>query len=367
MTMRLIGLLALAATVSACGDGTSGEGQAKAATGPGATAAAQRGGNPGQHAFRDWLVACDNSAACYAFGHATEGTGWVRISIPAGPEGAPTVVVGFWPETGAFGGPVTARVDGVAFAAEAEVGEEAAPVAKVDPGAARALIDAMARGQAMALHAGAETVPISLSGATASLLWIDERQGRLGTTTALIRKGDRPASAVPPAPALPRIEPAPGVAQAGYGDQEGQTLPAAIEALPAVVQCREDTAFNPDLQQVISSARLDADTVLWSVPCGLGAYNFASAYFTTDPRGANPRRVTFPTATGEPETLLVNAAYDPATRVIDAFNKGRGLGDCGMADSWTWTARGFVLRSSSEMPECWGVPSEYWPMSWVTE
>ena len=38
---------------------------------------------------------------------------------------------------------------------------------------------------------------ISMSGAVASLLWLDEQQKRLGTVTALIRKGDKPASAVP--------------------------------------------------------------------------------------------------------------------------------------------------------------------------
>jgi hypothetical protein len=313
-------------------------------------------------------VVCDNGNACYAFGRAIEVAGWVRISIPAGPEGRPTVVVGFWPESGSFTGPVTARVDGRSFRAltDADADEGASPVATVDPDDARALIDLMAQGEAMTLGDAAGTVPISLSGAAASLLWIDERQGRLGTTTALIRKGDRPAASVPVAPALPVVEAAPPMAQAGYGDQEGQTLPAAIEALPVVVQCREDTDFNPDLQKVISSARLDANTVLWSVPCGAGAYNFASGYFTTDLSGSNPRQVMFPT-TGEPLDLLVNSAFDPATRVIDAFDKGRGPGDCGTASSWVWTTQGFVLKSSSGMPDCYGVPGDYWPMFWVTE
>jgi len=368
--MRRLAIPAAALLIAACGEGSEAATvtTASAATLSGPRGTVPRAADPAERTFRDWYVACDNGNACYAFGHGIEATGWVRISIPAGPDGRPTVAVGFWPENGGFGGPVTARVDGRVFAAltDADAGEDAAPVATVDPDGVPQLIGLMARGEAMSLNAGSETVAISLSGVAASLLWIDERQGRLGTTTALIRKGDRPASAVPPAPALPRIAPAPAVSQAGYGDQEGQTLPAAIEALPEVVQCRADTEFNPDLQKVIASARLDAGTVLWSVPCGVGAYNFASAWFTTDPSGANPRRVMFPT-TGEPLEFLVNAAYDPARRVIDAFDKGRGLGDCGTASSWTWTTRGFVLKSSAGMPDCNGVPSDYWPMFWVTE
>ncbi|MFC5342659.1 DUF1176 domain-containing protein [Brevundimonas staleyi] len=365
--MRVIALMAVAAVLASCGDGRT----AKASghpNAPGRDASAGAEETDNQHTFRDWLTACDNTGTCHAFGHATEGTGWVRITMAAGPDAQPEVVVGFWPDDGAFGGPVTARIDNVTFhGLIAATGEDALPVAIVDAELTRDMVDRIAQGQTMSLHAGSEGVTISLSGAAASLLWIDEHQGRLDTTTALFRKGARPAATVPAAMPRPRIVAAPAVSQAGYGDQEGQTLPAAIEALPAVVQCRAETAFNPDLQAVISSARLDANTILWSVPCGAGAYNLSNAYFTTTPAGTNPRRVTFPTASGEPRDQLVNAAYDPATRVIDAFNKGRGLGDCGLADSWTWTGRGFLLKSASEMSECWGVPSDYWPSSWVSE
>ncbi len=364
--MRMIALVGVAALLSACGDGRQAEPTAKAAAA--STTAAGSRSLSDQQKFRDWLAVCDNVGTCHAFGPASEGTGWVRISMSAGPDAKPAVAVGFWPEVAEdMGNLVTVTVDGAGFEARSEAGEDATSAAIVAPDQATALVAAMAHGQAMALSSRGETVAISLTGAAASLLWIDEHQGRLDTTTALMRKGPRPASAVPAAPAPPRIEPAPAVSQAGYGDQEGQTLPAAIEALPAVTQCRADTAFNPDLQKVISSARLDANTILWGVPCGVGAYNFATAYFTTTPDGTDPRGVTFPRASGQPLDLLVNAAYDPTTRVIDAFNKGRGLGDCGLADSWTWTTRGFVLKASSEMSECWGVPSEYWPTNWVSE
>lgn len=366
--MRMIALLAVTALLASCGDDQSARADA------GADPRGLAGGvdaeqeNPNERTFRDWLAVCDNIGTCHAFGHATEGAGWVRITMAAGPDARPRVVVGFWPENGSFGGPVTARVDNDTFnGLTAATGEDAPPVATVDPEGVRRLIDAMADGRTMSLHAGSETVPIYLSGVAASLLWIDEHQGRLGTTTALIRKGSRPASAVPAASPSPRVVAAPAVSQAGYGDQEGQTLPAALEALPAVIQCRADTDFNPALQTVISSARLDANTVLWGVPCDAGAYNLISGYFTTTPQGTDPRQLTFPTAAGEPEAFLVNSAYDPATRVLDAFNKGRGLGDCGTADSWVWTTQGFVLKSSSAMSECWSVPSDYWPALWVSE
>ena len=361
--MRTILCLAAAMVVSACTDPAVGGDGAKT-TRP-SKAAALDADDPGGQTFRDWYVACDNANTCYAFGHATEGTGWVRVSIAGGSDAEPSVVVGLWPEEGTVRS-LSARVDDRSFAGTiaADIEADDYPVATIAPAAARALIDAMTAGKAMTLVAGQEVVPISLSGAAASMLWIDEHQGRLGTTTALFRKGSRPTIAMA-APPIPLVTPAPGVGQTGYGDQEGQTLPSSIEALPAVVQCRAGTEVNPDMQGLISSARLDANTVLWGVPCGAGAYNFYTAWFTTDPRGANARRMTFPTQ-GEPEDLLVNAAYDPATRTIDSFSKWRGLGDCGFTGRWAWTGRGFVQTSSTGMSECWGVPSEYWPTFWVT-
>lgn len=364
--MRVIALTAVATLMASCGDGQ------QAVAGPTGGTAAQPAGRAdqvsGQQKFRDWLAVCDNVGTCNALGPASEGTGWVRISMAAGPEARPEVAVGFWPDSGAdMTDIVTVTVDGEAFEARQETGDSAPPAAVVPSDRAAALTQAMAQGTSMSLRSGEEAVSMSLTGAAAALLWIDERQGRLNTTVALMRKGSRPASSVPAAPAPPRIEPAPGVSQAGYGDQDGQTLPAAIEALPAVVQCRADTAHNPDMQAVISSARLDANTVLWSVPCGSGAYNSADAWFTATPQGTNPRQILFPRASGEPYDLLTNAGYDPTTREMHAFNKGRGLGDCGLADSWTWTAQGFVLKASSEMSECWATPMEYWPTNWVTE
>ena len=104
---------------------------------------------------------------------------------------------------------------------------------------ARAAIDAMAQGKVMTIR-GASTQDVSLHGAAAALLWIDEKQGRLDTPTALIRRGSRPAALVPIAPPLPTVTPAPAVDQVGFGDQN-QKVPAALRARTEV-ECRVKTA-----------------------------------------------------------------------------------------------------------------------------
>lgn len=316
--------------------------------------------------FRDWLATCDNTNDCVAFGPASEGTGWVRVGSAPGPDGARTVTVGFWPSSGdGLAGPITLTLDGRRHAAAPIAGDHdplgAAAVRATD---AAAVASAMAAGETLTLTAGGETVPMSLSGASAAMLWIDERQGRLDTPTAFVRKGTRPASSVPgPAPA-PEVIAAPPIAQAGFGDS-GQTLPPALEAVAAVKACRAETG-DSGISNEVMSARLDASTELWAVPCFAGAYNIGHDWYLTGPGGRNPRAVSLPSASGETGSGTINGGYDPDARTISAFSKGRGIGDCGTASTWTWTGRSFVLSAESEMTECWGVPADFWPTTWRT-
>lgn len=317
--------------------------------------------------FRDWLAVCDNGETCAAFGPASEGSGWVRIFSSPGPDGARSVHVGLWPTTGDGPvGPVTLILDGQALVAASVEGDHP-PVsaAVISPAETPAAISAIAAGRRLILSTGDETVPISLSGATAALLWIDERQGRLDTTTALVRRGVRPASAVPEAAPLPQVRAAPPAAQTGFGDS-GQTLPAALEALAEVKACRAETGDRGDLREQVLSARLDDATELWAVPCFAGAYNVGHDWYVTGAGGRNPRPVELASSSGETAAGTINGAYDPDSRTLSAFAKGRGVGDCGRASTWTWTGQRFELSAESEMTECWGVPSDFWPTTWRT-
>lgn len=309
--------------------------------------------------FRDWMAVCDNGNACFAFTAATDGTGWIRIAQQPGPDARPEVAVGYWaPEDQV--GPPTLNVDGKVYALTLVT--EYPLVGEVSADRVQEVVRALADGQAVQVGSAGE---LSLSGASAALLWIDERQGRLDTVTALRRRGARPASAVPPRPPLPVVTPAPAVSQAGFGDKD-QVLPAALEALPVVVACRADTSHSEWVQKEVMSARLDATTELWAVPCFMGAYNMGHEWFITGPGGRDPRPARLTSTSDEPTATTINAGYAPEARTITAFAKARGIGDCGTASTWTWTGREFVLTTELEMPECWGVPVDYWPTTWRT-
>jgi len=376
--MRSLSVGAAALVLAACADerataAPTASTQAESAAGPAV--------KPQTRTFRDWQAVCDNGGRCVAYSGAA--TGWIRIALDAGPTAAPSVMVGLWPEDGgALSGPLTVMIDGKRH--ETASGPAETGSATIAPDGTRRLIADLAAGRTLALSADGETADLPISGVSAALLWIDERQGRLDTSTALVRRGLRPASTVPAAPALPLVAAAPAVSQAGFenalnpladDDATPVAIPPPLQAVADVRQCQTDTAFNPYLQKAVTAARLNASTELWGIPCDSGAYNVTYAYFLTGAGGADPRPARFPAlddaappaeAEAEPDRLI-NAAYDPETRTLSAFAKSRGLGDCGVLQTWTWTGQAFVLSGERRMDECWGMVSDFWPTIWRTQ
>ena len=320
--------------------------------------------------FRDWSVTCGNDGTCWAFGFTSGNNGgWVRIALAPGPDARPQVVFGYWPDSDAKGSArIGLTIDGRNFAADLnDASEDDAPIGQI-PGDARPVIDALAQGKVMTVR-GVSTQDISLHGAAAALLWIDEKQGRLDTPTALMRRGEKPASTVPIAPPLPTVTPAPSADQSGFGDQN-QTVPAALRSRTEVGTCLKESVV-PDVSDMVMSARLDARTELWAVPCGSGAYNVTHHWYVTGPGGRDARPAILlgtsgPADNTSPDNWTVNGQYDPGSRTLSAFAKGRGIGDCGTLQTWTWTGQRFVLKEESTMGECAGVPSDFWPVAWRT-
>lgn len=314
--------------------------------------------------FRDWLAVCDNGDACLAFGGPPDSAAaWVRVSVAPGPGARPNVLAGLGAEGGAPEGPLSLLIDGRRFALTREAGDggtsRAVGVAE-DEDEAAALVASLARARTLSLNLGDQTVALSPRGAAAALLWIDERQGRLDTPTALARRGGRPASTVPAGAPLP---PAP-VARGQATPLAETRAPAAAERLAEVAECRADIGQRQGAAAADRGWRLPDGRALWVIPCFLGAYNLGQVWTLFDAEG-QARVLSLP-GSREASSEVVNGAFDPSTLTLTAFAKGRGLGDCGVLSTWIWTGEGFALAAESEMRECWGVPVERWPTTWRT-
>lgn len=335
-----------------------------------ALAAAQptqaRAPNPGElTSFKDWSVACDNLRTCVAFGWpAGDGIdqAWVKVARGGGGNDQPTVTIVMIPEDAGKPGVWRLAVDGKPVAALGAVtfviDDVGGRRAVLTGGQARSLIDALRGGSVMTASQDGQTVlTISLSGLSASLLWIDDHQKRIGTLSALTRKGAAPASGVPAVGPLPVIRVAAAASQAGLP----KAMPATIKAMMGD-EC-DPANVGPSDEPII--ARLGPGKVLWGPVCEAAAYNATSIFFIADEQGRGAARVVFPEPPGAAASdTLTNADYDPKTRIMSTFSKGRGMGDCGSQASWVWDDARFQLLSETVMSECKGVPSEDWPSIW---
>jgi hypothetical protein len=106
--------------------------------------------------------------------------------------------------------------------------------------------------------------------------------------------------------------------------------------------------------------RLDAthSLVLVPHPCGNGAYNYFTSVYIIDEAGkVRPAQFDLSPGMGEandPAPDLTNGDWDPKTRTLDSYEKGRGLGDCGGTEKYVWDGSRFRLIEATMMGECRG-------------
>jgi hypothetical protein len=321
---------------------------------------------PASKIFRDWSVGCDNLRSCSAvslpaeFG---ENLAFLKLTRAGGPDGALKAVIRIRTDGAKAPLAVTMAADGAPFPSAGkrwtiQQVEEGNADLELSASEAEALISVARKAGRLTLTAGGRKLDISLAGSVAALLWLDEQQGRLDTTSALIRKG--PSTVVPAAPALPVVTAKPWT---------GPALPAAeAKALAASLRrhlkrvdpdaCEDRREGFPDADEAWA---LDSNLRLVSLLCSSGAYNFSSGFWlVTGSDVAKARKAEFPQLEGKPDNTLVNAEFAPSDATVTYFGKARGLGDCGSSGTYAWTGSRFALTALSEMGECRGILPEDW-------
>jgi hypothetical protein len=310
---------------------------------------------PGElRTFQDWAVGCDNSRACQATSLAPDGAeAWQTLSIRRGAEGSAEPAL-------SFTGMGEEDLCGAAFVVDdARLPARlirAASCTTVHPADVAALLTALRAGRELRMVGanGTDLGAVSLAGLSASLLYFDEAQRRLDTQTALVRRGPRPASAVPAPPALPEVR------LPARPTEFGPEVDAArIAALRREAGCTLDEVGGPD---EVSQSPLEPGKGLILLACGSGAYNVTWIPYvaTRSPNGRiNLALARFDHPTGgiaeegsRPE--LTNAQWIPGERLLREVPLGRGLGDCGSRSAYAWDGTRFRLVEQSEMAECRG-------------
>lgn len=316
--------------------------------------------------FRDWVAGCDNTKSCTALSLPNETDdeiAFLRLDRPAGPEGAPTLALKLRAQKLKKTFTIALALDGAPFPAGGQplqatsVDGEVAEV-PIPPAEAEALIAAARKATTLTASIESSTFKVSLAGSVAAMLWIDERQGRLNTPSALIRKGTN--GTAPAAPPVPVIASRPA---AGKPLSKAEAA-ALIKAMRTETNRREpDTCEDtPDgLSDADGAWALDGTLRLVAIACSRGAYNVSSQFWLVTGRDvAKARPAPFEGDTSKTSSELVNADFDPKTGQISFYAKARGLGDCGSSGSYGWNGQRFAVLQWSEMSECRLLPGDDW-------
>ena len=315
---------------------------------------------PEQKTFGQYIVACDNALQCQAMGLPSEdgsGIEWIvsvtrrsnRDALPTGgvspaysEEGPPKFTLKFdgksthhgWDKDRQTGSGLSSMLRAIAAARLVEVMDGTGKVVG--------------------------TVPTR--GASAALRWIDERQKRAGTVTALIARGPKPSSAIPTPPPLPTIK------QPPRSKSPARKLSAAdIEK----IQNLADGMCDPERAEA-ETYRLDAKHSVGIVNCLLGAYQGSQLIVVIDEKGrwrpAPIEQAEPPDEYSEPYDpyFVTSANYGDRERLLFSSAKGRGIGDCGYSASWAWDGRMFRLASYRALHECRGSLPGEWISRWQT-
>lgn len=259
----------------------------------------------GSFADGDWFMACDNTRTCRLAGVGAPAP--LRLAALIERDGGPGAVVEIRltlardsvddPEAQAQSptGALQLQLDGMP-AGSIGVLASATAHATLTPAQVRAFSAALVGHSPISVTDGkGQAWSLSASGAAALMLKMDQFQQRLETPGALVRRGHRPESSVPPALPKPQLAtPSKAVAP----DEEDARLEER-EDLRRLLQpsSKADWACARDVQQTappsIAIQRLDDHHLLASVVCHTQAFNVpAGTWVINDQAPFNPVFIT---------------------------------------------------------------------------
>lgn len=291
---------------------------------------------------KDWDLVCDNTLTCRAAGYSSDDTDPAATVLITRVAGAAT--------------PVTNQVMLADYDGEIAQANAGAPLLFIDKKSQGPLLSvngeswkmsdaqfstfkqALQRDSAISFKDNINEYIFSGAGSSAVLLKMDEAQGRIGTPTALIKKGTASEAGVKPPIEVPVIIKAPVIDTTGRDmtSQETALIKPRILALKgSATDCDEEL-----LSETWQIASLNNEQSLVTVPCWRAAYNSGDMYFVI----RNDMSV--------PAEPVTDSATDYEDGLLSFSMKGRGLGDCWSYQQWVWDGQQFVASSSGNTGRC---------------
>ncbi len=287
--------------------------------------------------FGDWMVGCDNTGSCTAIALERDAEVYEALKVAlvwdSHPVADPRVEIEPPDEAGWM-----LSIDGrtINVGSETFSGKSGSRLAQL-----------MAEGRHLTMKSaqGEDLKQASLAGLSAALLYIEDRQGRIGSRSAIIRPGNAKATG-------PRA-----VHATLNQPRQSWQAPASIKFEQLYKRDGCDGYIVRSEKPTVE--RLDSKTTLVLVPwrCQNGAYNFSYNVMIADNSGhLRPAKLDFPGGMSgeEGSNDLTNASWESERRRLIAHQLGRGTGDCGARNEYIWDGKTFRLALREVMPNCRG-------------
>lgn len=309
-------------------------------------------------AHADWELACDNTRTCRAVGYQSDDQSnalAVLLTRNAGPKQAVTaqVMLGDIFEEVPWAGINTLELVINGKNLGKVVLDKQDLTGSLSAAQVLALLATVKQKANIQFVAKQDSWQLSDAGMSAVLLKMDEAQGRLNTSGALVQKGSLSEAKVLsalPKPVIRAVKPVDTKVQLRSSD-----LKQLESSLLATLSKDDDDCpmlSEPDeYAQPLEVVRLDTQKFLVSAQCWRGAYNTGIGYWVINSKAPyNP-------------VLVTAGASDYDKGIISAAQKGRGVGDCWSSDSWVWNGKQFVHSESQTTGMCKGVAAGgAWPL-----
>jgi hypothetical protein len=301
---------------------------------------------PVEFQHKDWQLVCDNTRTCRAAGYwIGDGDNPVSILLTrdAGPNTPVSMQIRYEPD----------KEQLTAKTVELRVGKtslKGVPLdAKLSAQQVATLLRWIPDNESIEISQGKIESSLSLAGAKAVLTKMDAVQGRVGTPSALVAKGNSTQAPLPAVP-VPVIQAVRVVNEPAVDNVLARAVIAAVKlpVTPPQEACVAKDASFSTVQRLSLSHLLVTQNPCWS-----GAYNSANRYWVVDV--APPHRAM----QIDDDTLQ---EFEPASGTLRGFQKGRGLGDCVSLSQWVWDGQAFIKASEKTTGLCRGFLGGAWDL-----
>ena len=307
----------------------------------------------------DWELACDNTGTCRAAGYHTDENSFERmvsvlLTRKAGtntPVKAEFTMLMGDDEKAVIPKQYILKINGQSYG---KVSNQEENSTNLTVQQVQALLKNATQNSEIIFDAGKSSLVLSDSGMSAVLLKMDEFQKRVGTSSALIKKGNRSNGNVLQPEALPVVTVKPAIKGKMIDYKSPHAEVERIQNILKRTTTEEDCHILFDEQDTevgqIIVTPLTKDKSLVRSPCWSGAYNFGSGAWVM-----NEKLTTV-------YQMVSNSISDGESSQLNANHKGRGIGDCWSIEEWVWNGQKFIQSYEAANLQCKGFPGGAWTM-----